>query len=312
MEILFVTYGGMGDVLVDSCIAENIKRNFPKCNLTLVVYGYTNFNPYANNPFVDTHVVITNPHQEDEAKSLFGKYFDKVFINCHYQSGWRILERLNYGELYGGYSFDKQYILTQISEKFCRAIQECEKKGWIYPKWNMKWFSTRPEIYVSDEDMMFAKNNLSDQKKNVILGLTSSGADRSPPVHMWEAFATQNKGKYNLIGVTLSKLINIIYPSHYLDKYLRIIYDCSLPQFAALVDIADYVVMPHSGSIVLCNMCSTPTVVLNYKIHGEWNNNFSPMKYMNLDDLGKFTFDKFEELVKEFEQTPKLKHYKWR
>ena len=64
-KILVIQNKRIGDVLISSVIANNIKKVFPKCHVTYFVYDYT-VGVLENNPNIDKIISV----KEKEGETL--------------------------------------------------------------------------------------------------------------------------------------------------------------------------------------------------------------------------------------------------
>ncbi len=310
-KILVIQNKRIGDVLISSVIAENIKKVFPKSEVTYFVYDYTT-GVLENNPFIDRVIAVKEnelkkfPKLLQTISKIKKKQYDIIFdpyskfqsrLTCllsgaEYRIGFkRIKKKLRLPF----YSHPINYIPKHTM--FCgKAIEN--RINLVHSVFPLTNPADEPLIYLTEEE----KNYHLPNKENlpvIMLGVLGSTPQKSMPYNYVAAlidFITEN--------YTVKILFN--YAPHQKKEALKIydlckdkvqidldIYEDSIRGFIKLMNQCDMLISNEGGSVHIAKALHKPTFTV-----------YSP--YIEKEDWSSFEDHLQHESIHLLEEKPEL------
>ncbi len=295
-RILVIQNKRIGDVLIASVIAENIKKVFPESKIDYLVYDYT-IGVIENNPFID-HIISVNANELKEFKNLllttkkvrddnydiiFDPYakFQSKFICLFSKAKKRIgLVRPNKKLPFRFYTdvVIKTQNKTHIAGK---SIQDRIKmiQG-IFDINNTIDFDYVPKIHLSREEKQYLLP-LTNTKPILMFGILGSTPQKSMPFEYVAKLIDHLSTNYD---------VNILFNyAPYQQKEAKEIYELCQHKEAILIDIyeesirgfiklmgkCDLLISNEGGSVHIAKALEKPTFTI-----------FSP--YVSKEDWASF------------------------
>ena len=310
-KILVIQNKRIGDVLISSVIANNIKKVFPESEVTYFVYDYT-VGVLENNPNIDRIIPIKEKWLK-KVPNLFktvwvtrGEEYDIIFdpyskfqsrMMCLFSKGkMRIgLKRANKELKFPFYTHPISF-LEQRSRACGKAIED--RLHMITSVFELAVPDFEPKIWLTETEK--ATNRLKGIKSPVImLGVLGSTPQKSMPYPYIAALV-------DFIAETYSATLLFNYAPHQKEEALKIyelcqhkeqinlnIYANSIREFAVLVSQCDLLVANEGGSVHIAKALQVPTFTI-----------YSP--YVNKEHWSSFEDGTTHESVHLLEEKPDL------
>ena len=310
-KILVIQNKRIGDVLISSVIAENIKKVFPKSEVTYFVYDYTT-GVLENNPFIDRVIAVKEnelkkfPKLLQTISKIKKKNYDIIFdpyskfqslLTCllswaEYRIGFkRIKKKLRLPF----YSHPVNYIPKHTM--FCgKAIEN--RINLVHSVFPLTNSADEPLIYLTEEEKKYPHPN-KENLPVIMLGVLGSTPQKSMPYNYVAAlidFITEN--------YTVKILFN--YAPHQKEEALKIynlcknkaqinldIYEDSIRGFIKLMNQCDMLISNEGGSVHIAKALHKPTFTV-----------YSP--YIEKEDWSSFEDHLQHESIHLLEEKPEL------
>lgn len=310
-KILVIQNKRIGDVLISSVIAENIKKIFPKSQVTYFVYDYT-AGVLENNPFIDRVISV----KEDELKKfpkllqtiskIRKERYDIIFdpyskfqsrLSCllsgaEYRIGFKRIKkklRLPY------YSHPVNFIPKHTM--FCgKAIEN--RINLVHSVFPLSEPAYEPLVYLSAEEKEYQLPN-KEKLPVVMLGVLGSTPQKSMPYNYVAALIDFITAHYHV-----KILFN--YAPHQKEEALKIyelcknkaqidldIYENSIRGFIKLMNQCDLLLANEGGSVHIAKALHKTTFTV-----------YSP--YIEKEDWSSFEDHKQHESIHLLEERPEL------
>lgn len=310
-KILVIQNKRIGDVLISSVIANNMKLIFPQSEVTYFVYDYTT-GVLENNPNIDRIISV----KEKELKK-FGKLlktaskirkekYDIIFDSyAKFQS--RFLCLFSGAEIRTG--FKRSYKTLKLpfythpvdflddKTLFCgKAIEDrFNMMNTLFPLQNPIY---EPKIFLTNKEKEYDKTaNL--KKPIVVLGIMGSTKEKSLPfdyVAKLVDFILENYDVsllFNYAPYQKAEAQEIYNLCHHKDKINMDIYESSIRGFCVLMNSCDLLISNEGGSVHIAKALDKPTFTI-----------YSP--FIDKGDWSSFEDEKTHQSVHLLEEKPEL------
>ena len=279
-KILVIQNKRIGDVLISSVIANNIKKVFPQCEVTYFVYDYTT-GVLENNPNID-HIIAINDKElkkipklikviRQVRKSKYDIIFDPyakfqsrmmcLFSKAEYRIG---LKRAHKKLKLPFYTHPISF-LEKRSKNCGKAIED--RINLIASVFSLNDPDYEPKIFLTSEEKQY--NSIGTLKKPVImLGVLGSTPQKSMPYEYVAEII-------DYITKTYSATILFNYAPHQKSEALKIydlceqkdqinvdIYEDSIRGFIKLMQQCDMLVSNEGGSVHITKALYRPTFTI--------------------------------------------------
>ncbi len=291
-RILVIQNKRIGDVLIASVIAENIKKVYPQCTVDFFVYDYTT-GVIENNPYIDKIITI----QEKELKKIGGlihwvlkiraEKYDIIF-DPYSKLQSKIISLFSGASLrIGLVKLNKKLPLnfyTQVVRLLEQNTHICGKA--IANRANMvvsvfgldnNLIEYAPKIFLTPKEKQYHKLK-GHNKPAVIIGVLGSTPIKSMPAKYVVELVDYVSSNYN---------VNIIfnYAPHQRDEALKIynqctnkenilfdIYEDSIRGFVTLMSQCKLLISNEGGSVHIAKALDKPTFTIfsPYILKEDW------------------------------------------
>ena len=279
-QILVIQNKRIGDVLISSVIANNIKKVFPKSHVTYFVYDYT-VGVLENNPNID-HIISVEENVLKRPLELFKmmryiraqKYaiifdpyskFQSRLICLYSNAGYRIGQKRAHKKLKLPFYTHPISYLKHRSKNCGKAIED--KINMITSVFDLPDPTYEPKIFLTDQEKQYSK--ISEVKRPVImLGVLGSTPKKSMPYPYIVALI-------DFITKTYKATILFNYAPHQKQLALKIyemcvdkqyinmdIYEDSIRGFICLINSCDLLVANEGGSVHITKALNVPTFTI--------------------------------------------------
>lgn len=314
-KILVIQNKRIGDVLISSVIANNIKKVFPQSQITYFVYDYTT-GVLENNPNIDRIISV----KEKELKK-FGNLFktilkvreekyDIIFDSyAKFQS--RMLCLFSGAEIRTGfkrsYKTLKLPFYTHPVDFLDRKTMFCGKA--IEDRFNMmnNLFPLedpdyKPKIFLTEKEKAYDKT--ADLKKPIVMfGIMGSTKEKSMPfeyVAKLVDFVLENYAVsmlFNYAPYQLEEAKQIYDLCTHKEKIQLDIYESSIRGFCVLMNACDLLIANEGGSVHIAKALDKPTFTIYspYIDKGDWSSFEDEITHQSVHLL-----EEKPELFKEF------------
>ncbi len=279
-QILVIQNKRIGDVLISSVIANNIKQLFPQSEITYFVYDYTT-GVLENNPNID-HIISVQEKVLKKPLELFkmvrkirNMKFDIIFdpysklqsrliclfSNAEYRIGFKRAHKTMKLPF-----FTHPVNFKEHRTKDCgKAIED--RINMIDEVFGIQNPEYAPKIFLTEEEKKY--NPISEVKKPVImLGVLGSTPQKSMPYHYIAEII-------NYITKTYSATLLFNYAPHQKVEAIKIyemcedkdqinvdIYEDSIRGFIKLMNQCDLLVSNEGGSVHITKALEVPTFTI--------------------------------------------------
>ncbi|SRX55301.1 glycosyltransferase family 9 protein [Aequorivita sp. CIP111184] len=310
-KILVIQNKRIGDVLISSVIAENIKKVFPKSEVTYFVYDYT-IGVLENNPFIDRVISVKEKELKKFSKLLqtiskikkenydiifdpYSKFQSRMIClisGAEYRIGFkRIKKKLRLPF----YSHPFNYIPSHTM--FCgKAIENRIKL--VQSVFPIAKPADEPLIYLTEEEKKYHLPN-NENLPVIMLGVLGSTPQKSMPYPYVAELIDYVAESYNV-----KILFN--YAPNQKDEALKIyelcknkaqidlnIYEDSIRGFIKLMNKCDMLIANEGGSVHIAKALHKPTFTV-----------YSP--YIEKEDWSSFEDHIQHESIHLLEEKPDL------
>ncbi len=290
-KILVIQNKRIGDVLISSVIANNMKQVFPDSEITYFVYDYT-VGVLENNPNIDK-IIAVNDKELKKFSNLFkaikqvrDEKFDIIFDSyAKFQS--RLLCLFSGAEIRTGFKRSYKTLkfpfythpINFLDDKslFCgKAIDD--RINMMQNLFTLKEPLFHPKIYLTDTEKKYSKTkNL--KKPIVMFGVMGSTKSKSMPFDYVAKLIDFVAGNYDV-----SILFN--YAPYQKEEALEIynmcqqkesinfeIYEESIRGFCCLMNACDLIISNEGGSVHIAKALDKPTFTIYSPFieKGDWN-----------------------------------------
>lgn len=279
-KILVIQNKRIGDVLISSVIANNIKKVFPKSEITYFVYDYTT-GVLENNPNIDRVISV----KEKELKK-FGKLLKTI----------RRIKKEQYDIIFDPYSkFQSRMICLFSGAKYSIGLKRAHKKlpvkfythpigllekgtktcgkaiedriNMISSVFELKNPDYVPKIFLTEEEKTY--NKIDFLKKPVImLGIFGSTPQKSMPseymVALIDHITSHYKGTilFNYAPYQKEEALKLYGMCQNKDQINFDIYEASIRGFIKLMNKCDLLVSNEGGSVHIAKAVDKPTFTI--------------------------------------------------
>ena len=295
-NILIVRLDAIGDMILTSGFLREVRANFPKARITLVVapltYPLVELCPYVNEVLSfdayklgnDFHNVLENL-VEFCKENLWQKHFSMAFspqwgsdnlpalLLC-WLSGAR--ERIGYGvNPYKNWDEDysaedaaqDNFLLTKNIVSPRSVIAEIEKYFYVLEGAGFKINQNHAELFYGAADLIRARELLKGiSRKKVLLGIGAGGGSRKYPVEKY-LIALKELAKKDFVFVIVGGKTDLE-DAAYLEKnlprgkVLNLVGKTTLRETEAIVSLTDYYLGNDTGVMHMAAACKIPCLVL--------------------------------------------------
>lgn len=279
-KILVIQNKRIGDVLLASLIATNVKNVFPDAVIDYMVYDYTT-GVIENNPAVDNIITINEKELKkipNLIKTIFkirNAKYDIIFDPyAKFQS--RVISLFSGAKIRVGYKKkDKNpplpfytHNISFLKEKSHIAGKSIEDRvhlvNSVFP---LKQPVYEPKIFLTDTEQNYSKLNSYD-KPVIMFGILGSTPQKSMPYEYITAlidFVTENYDVYALFNYSPHQKADAqsIYDScKYKDKIIFDIYEDSIRGFIQLMNKCTLLIANEGGTVHIAKALGKPTFTI--------------------------------------------------
>ncbi|WP_026451623.1 glycosyltransferase family 9 protein [Aequorivita capsosiphonis] len=310
-KILVIQNKRIGDVLISSVIANNIKKVFPKSEVTYFVYEYT-AGVLENNPNIDRIIAV----KENELKNystffqtildINRENFDIIFdpysklqsrLMCLFsRAEYRIGLKRAHKELKFPFYTHPISLLENRSKTCGKAIED--RINMITSVFELIDPEFTPKIYLTEEENNYNRID-SLQRPIIMLGILGSTPQKSMPYeYMVEIidFITKNyQGTvlFNYMPDQKAEALKVYEMCEDKDQINLDIYEDNIRGFIKLINKCDLLVSNEGGSVHITKAVNTPTFTI-----------YSP--YVNKEHWSSFEDENQHDSIHLLEEKPDL------
>jgi len=328
-KILVIQNKRIGDVLISSVIANNIKKIFPESHVTYFVYDYTT-GVLENNPNIDRIITANDKElkklpkliktitavKKEKYDIIFDSYakFQSRLLCLFSGAKYRIGFKRKYKELKLPFYTHPINFLDDKSQFCGKAIED--RLNIINSVFPLKDPDDRPKIYLTDEEKQY--DRIASLKKPVIM-FTVLGS--TIPKSMPFDYVAQ---LIDFITTTYNASILFNYAPNQKEDALKIyelcngkkqinldIYEDSIRGFIKLMNQCDLLIANEGGTVHITKALDKPTFTIYspYIEKGDWNSFEDGITHdsIHLLDEKPHLFEEFtRESRKVIEENPEL------
>jgi len=301
----------VGDVLVASLLAKNIKKIYPEIKVHFFCYDKA-VGILDNNPYIDKIISFNNEELKkisnlwEMSTKIRAEKYDILFDPyAKLQSRFITLR----SDAKKKISFDKpffKYIYTDVIKEyktpkyaFCTSIEDRMKLLTPFnPDFSTLDFQT--EIFLTEKEIKktrieLEKNGVDFSKKIIILGVLGSEDKKTLPLHIMSEivnFILENYDGNILFNYVPNQqkevdfLLKLI-PNR--DKIITSVLGNSIREFAAILYHSDCLIANEGGSINIAKAMQKPTfsIFSPHKFRKDWGcyENFSRNRSFHIQDI---------------------------
>jgi heptosyltransferase-2 len=310
-QILVIQNKRIGDVLISSVIANNIKKVFPNSHITYFVYDYTT-GVLENNPNIDHIIsvqekVLKKPLEllkmirrikKEKYDIIFDPYskLQSRLICLNSKATYRIGLKRAHKELKLPFYTHPISFLEHRSKNCGKAIED--RINMITSVFDLVNPDFEPKIFLTEQEKQYT--TISDLKKPVImLGVLGSTPQKSMPYSYIVELI-------DFITATYQATILFNYAPHQKEEAMKIyemcahkehinmdIYEDSIRGFICLMNQCDLLVSNEGGSVHITKALQVPTFTI-----------YSP--YVNKEHWCSFEDGKAHDSIHLLEEKPDL------
>lgn len=279
-KILVIQNKRIGDVLISSVIANNIKKVFPESEVTYFVYEYT-VGVLENNPNIDRIISVKEEELKNYSKFLqtilkikkenYDIIFDPyaklqsrlicLFSGAEYRIGFkRAHKKLKFPFYTHPVSF-----LKNRSKNCGKAIED--RINMISSVFELKEPEYAPKIFLTKEEKQYKRAD-SLQKPIIMLGILGSTPQKSMPYeYMVEIinYITKNyQGTilFNYAPSQKEEALKVYEMCQDKDQINLDVYEDSIRGFIKLMNKCDLLVSNEGGSVHITKALEIPTFTI--------------------------------------------------
>lgn len=282
-KILIIKNKRIGDVLVASIVANNLKKIFADSHISFLCYDYTS-PVLKNNPNIDT-VLITSNQELKKIEQLFklgqqikNEEFDIVIdLYAKFQSQFLCLMsradiRLSFDKKGLPFSYThKLPILKKGTSNYGKAIDDRLRiVNFFDPDFQT---DPHPKLFLSSEEeekghLIFEKNKIDENRKTIMLGVLGSDPSKSLPIkYMAEVidFIAANYPVnilFNYVPNQKPLIDNLMALVTHKDTiYPEVIGKC-IREFIIIMNKTDCLIANEGGSVHIAKALDKPTFTI--------------------------------------------------
>ncbi|MGM5631101.1 glycosyltransferase family 9 protein [Apibacter raozihei] len=318
----------IGDVLVASVLAKNLKKSIPDLSVHFFCYDKA-VSILENNPYIDK--VITFDDQELKKISVLWKYTKQIrnekydiLIDPYAKLQSRFITLLSSAKQ--KISFDKPFFKHFYTDVYkeekepmlihCTSIENrCLLLSPFFKDFTTIDFQT--EIFLTDEEINNARDYMSQEGVNfnkpvIILGVLGSSLDKSWPLaYMAELtnFLLENFDiniLFNYVPSQQKDVDQILSSVSQKDKIFTSILGSSVREFAAILKNSDALIANEGGAVNIAKALLKPTfsIFSPHKFRKDWGcyENLFIHQSFHLTDINPEIYK--QHSVKEILKTP--------
>lgn len=279
-KILVIQNKRIGDVLLASLIATNLKKVFPNSTIDYMVYNYTT-GVIEQNPAVDNILEINEkelkkiPNLFKTAFAVRKKKYD-IIVDPYAKFQSRVIALLSGAKTRIGYKKrDKNpplpfythniSFLTEKSKPCGKSIED--RVHLVTSVFDIKNPVYEPKIYLTVQEQAYNKLDKYD-KPVIMFGILGSTPQKSMPYDYIVAlidFVTENYDAYALFNYAPHQKADAetIYNScKYKDKIIFDIYEESIRGFVLLMNKCKLLIANEGGTVHIAKALSKPTFTI--------------------------------------------------
>lgn len=279
-KILVIQNKRIGDVLISSVIANNIKKVFPKSEVTYFVYEYT-VGVLENNPNIDRIISVKEKELKSYSKLLQTisrvkkENYDIIFdpysklqsrLMCLFSGAkYRIGLKRAHKELKLPFYTHPISFLEHRSKNCGKAIED--RINMISSVYDLKNPEYAPKIFLTDEEKRY--NTIESlQKPIIMLGILGSTPQKSMPYkYMVEIinYITENHHGtvlFNYAPNQKEEALKVYEMCENKDQINLDIYEDSIRGFIKLMNKCDLLVSNEGGSVHITKALEKPTFTI--------------------------------------------------
>lgn len=279
-KILVIQNKRIGDVLISSVIANNIKKVFPESEVTYFVYDYTT-GVLENNPYIDRIISVKEkelkkfPKLVKTISKIRGEKYDIIF-DSYAKLQSRILCYFSKAPIRAG--FKRSYktlklpfythpidFLPEKTNISGKAIEDrINMVTQLFPLENPDY---KPKIFLTESEKAYSKTK-ELKKPIVMLGILGSTKDKSMPfdyVAKLVDFILENYNislLFNYAPYQKEEAQAIYNLCLHKDQINLGIYEDSIRGFCALLDTCDVLIANEGGSVHIAKALDIPTFTI--------------------------------------------------
>jgi heptosyltransferase-2 len=290
-KILVIQNKRIGDVLISSVIANNIKKIFPESHVTYFVYDYTT-GVLENNPNIDRIIAVNDKElkrfpkllkaikkvRNEEYDIIFDSYakFQSRLLCLFSKAKYRIGFKRKYKELKFPFYTHPVNFLDDKSQFCGKAIED--RLNIINTVFPLKDPDDRPKIYLTKEEKNY--DRIASLKKPVIMfTVLGSTIPKSLPldyVAQLVDFITENYPAtilFNYAPHQKSDALKIYKLCKNKEQINLDIYEDSIRDFIKLMNKCDLLIANEGGTVHIAKALDKPTFTIYspYIEKGDWN-----------------------------------------
>ncbi|MGO3184141.1 MAG: glycosyltransferase family 9 protein [Aequorivita sp.] len=310
-KILVIQNKRIGDVLISSVIANNIKKVFPKSEVTYFVYEYT-AGVLENNPNIDRIIAVKEKELKnystffqtilDINREIFDIIFDPysklqsrlicLFSRAEYRIG---LKRAHKDLKFPFYTHPISF-LENRSRTCGKAIED--RINMITSVFELKEPEFIPKIYLTEEEENYNRID-SLQRPVIMLGILGSTPQKSMPYeYMVEIINYITKTYhgtvlFNYMPNQKQEALKVYEMCQDKDQINLDIYEDTIRGFIKLINKCDLLVSNEGGSVHITKAVNTPTFTI-----------YSP--YVNKEHWSSFEDESHHDSIHLLDEKPNL------
>lgn len=310
-KILVIQNKRIGDVLISSVIANNIKKVFPKSEVTYFVYEYT-AGVLENNPNIDRIIAVKEKELKnystffqtilDINRENFDIIFDPysklqsrlicLFSRAEYRIG---LKRAHKDLKFPFYTHPISF-LENRSRTCGKAIED--RINMITSVFELKEPEFIPKIYLTEEEENYNRID-SLQRPVIMLGILGSTPQKSMPYeYMVEIINYITKTYhgtvlFNYMPNQKQEALKVYEMCQDKDQINLDIYEDTIRGFIKLINKCDLLVSNEGGSVHITKAVNTPTFTI-----------YSP--YVNKEHWSSFEDESHHDSIHLLDEKPNL------
>ena len=292
--------GGIGDLIMISPIIRNIRKNFPKAEITFGVGGNPFLSVVEANPYID-HILSpfsfeNDPFKLEQQKKDLARQYDKTILFHIPKDPIKLRRKLRQWLEKKGFYWDKRHIIERYAELAC--IELSEKK---------------PQFYFNEGDLEEAEQFLEKHQifKNdlvIVVAHTVGNSKffRSWPLNHFEKLIKKILDEHNCKVILTGSKSDPIFPDPRVINMLGF----PLRPTACVIKSSDLFIGMDSGltHIASCFVCNIISIHIGYPIFYSGalsksicflrNKTFQKPEFLSVDQVYAVTKQKILEIQK--------------
>lgn len=285
MKILVIQQKMIGDVLVTSILCNNLRKAYPNATIDYMVYEST-IAVLQGNKSIDNLILFKEKHRKSKwefFKFLLevrkSKYDIIIDAYCKIESFLPVIfsgakTKISFDKKHRGLIFNRTVEKSQIPTSNLGLIIE-QRLALLKPlKLNIA-LDTFPKLYVTDEEVAFAKNlfqksGIDPSKKTIMLSIIGSSMDKTYPANYMALLIDYIANKYdvNMLFNYIPNQIELateIYSLCKKETQAKIYFDVlgkNLREFIAIMNQCDAIIGNDGGAINMAKALDKPSFII--------------------------------------------------